>query len=303
MATGCNTVHTAPVNCQAATLAIFCGCLLNGQAAASPIGFATAILYEHPVGGGQIDGTSAAILPPQSFTFPGVGSGSLGGNAIASYLSLGSSAFSTATSSNPCCSNGATVTAYAVTQDVLSASASGMTGLSGFLSFGFRISGTNLATAIKPGPLATAARSVVNVMSGPDLVNANPVNITGPDMGAVYGHVTFGAAEYQGSAFTVNVPIHYGTPVVTWIQLLSVAEGSAADGGIYEAVSDFDTTLTLDSVRLLDAAMQPVSNPVLVSQSGTIYPLAGDSGAGVPEPASFLLIAGGLLALGKARKF
>ena len=276
-------------------------CLVCGQAVAAPIGFATAVFYEFPGGFGRVEGTNSAIVPNQSFTFPDVGSGAIGGNAAASYLSLGTSAFSTATSSNPCCSNGATVRSDAVAQEILTPGAVGLSGGTGFMSIGFKITGKNLATVINPGPLATSARAVVNVEAGPDFANGNPVGTTGPFPSSVYGHNVFDALEYNGSAFTVNVPISFDTPIVTWIQLLSVAEGSVTDGGLYSATSSFHTTLVLDSIRLLDSALQPVANPSLVSASGTVYPLVGGAAAGVPEPDSMLLVVGGLLALGAAR--
>jgi hypothetical protein len=64
--------------------------------------------------------------------------------------------------------------------------------------------------------------------------------------------------------------------------------------------SDFSHTAVLNSVRLLDENHQPVANPTLVAESGTIYPLAGV--AAVPEPSSVTLVLEGALAIWAARR-
>lgn len=66
------------------------------------------------------------------------------------------------------------------------------------------------------------------------------------------------------------------------------------DGGTYSGLCDFSSTLTLAGIEVRDANGNLVSGWTVTSDSGTVYP--------VPEPATFAILAGGLLALRRRRR-
>jgi len=116
------------------------------------------------------------------------------------------------------------------------------------------------------------------------------------------------AASFMSTSYTdvpveASLPIIYGQPVEVEFELFSHT-GYESDPGLlvgFDGFSNFFDTVTLESVQLLDGNGNPVSDPQLIAESGTNYPLGSPPGgppSTAPEPSTALLLALALAALG-----
>lgn len=266
----------------AATPMLALALLPSQNAAAATIGVLTAYYYDAFPGGGSggfVPGGATSVVPSQGAS-ESFGSTALGGSAAADFLALRTGAFATATATHicQCLQVGAGITMFAVSQDVLHPAAGATT-----MSVTLSVSGTNLGTRSgTAGSLPVSARTVLNVVTfDPSVIQ--DVDTTGPVFGAQFRRQDV-FANNVSFPLTLTVPVASASGVGVWIELISVAEGTVLTGS-FSAVTDFTSTLQITGIELLDANGQPLANPTLTADSGTLYPLLG-----VAEPhAAWLL--------------
>ncbi|HEU4429254.1 MAG TPA: hypothetical protein VFT98_10915 [Myxococcota bacterium] len=266
--------------------------LLSTQAHGATIGVLTGYNYSFTGGGSPfVAGGETTVLPSQG-TSTADGSTALGGSAAADFIALRAGAFATGTATHvcQCISMGAQVNMFAVSQDILHPAAGATT-----MSITLSVSGTNLATLTgAAGPLAVSARTSLNVVTF-DPSAIEDVDTTGPVTGLqFFRHETF--ANNVSFPRTLTVPVTSASGVGVWLELISVAEGSVVAGS-FQATTDFTATVRIIAIELFDANGQPLANPTLTSDSGTLYPLVG-----VAEPhAAWLLGLGAFVVASRPR--
>ncbi|HTR39948.1 MAG TPA: PEP-CTERM sorting domain-containing protein [Bryobacteraceae bacterium] len=124
------------------------------------------------------------------------------------------------------------------------------------------------------------------------------------------GHNASGSVRCDGAGQTstfsggsyVNLPVEFKIPVIIG-ESITLFVGQETQVGVvphalvtsFSGSSDFAHTSTLTSVQLTDLDGNPLPDPTLVADSGTIYPL-GSTSAAVPEPSMFLLAGAALVA-------
>jgi hypothetical protein len=189
---------------------------------------------------------------------------------------------------------GGDVFAYAFSGDILTP-AGGTPGSPGSAVFDFLVSGSNGA-----------------LLSGVGGVVGSSVGVSYSALLACDGSANFGcdveegppAASFMSTSYSdvpveISLPIIYGQPVEVEFELFSHTGYASAPGLLvsFGGFSNFFDTVTLQSVQLLDGNGNPVSDPQLIAESGTNYPL-GTPPSTAPEPSTALLLALALAALG-----
>ena len=125
----------------------------------------------------------------------------------------------------------------------------------------------------------------------------------------------------QGGVYTIaHLPFFFGQPLDLNVSSNVVAASGYDEGlgGAYAffAGADFSHTSTLTGITALDVNGRRINGITITSASGTLYPLSpdatppndpgapGDPGTPgqVPEPATWLLLAGGLAAIAVVRR-
>jgi hypothetical protein len=247
---------------------------------------------------GILQGTVSASLPFNLCQAAGNTLFGAGASAVADYLSLGTSASASWKSDFP--GGGLSASATAQSADVLTVGG-GNPGDLAFLRFQFAISGTN-STILTGFTGTSSADSFTNLV----VCNFNPILLPiaigcpGPAPEAIFH---FDALNYSNLPVQVDVPIHFDVPWGVFFELYSTT-GAVIDPNFvvsFSGSSSFIDTAKITSVSVLDANLQPIADPTLVADSGTLYPLLGASSPGpqpsVPEPSGMMLLLTGAAGL------
>jgi len=271
----------------AASISLLVLPLVSTRAHAATIGVLSGFSYSFTGGSSPFVSQGAtSTIPDQGFSSPGAGDGAFGGVAMADFLALrtGGHVSGTANHVCQCIQIGAEVDLFAVSQDILHPAAGATT-----MSITLSVSGTNSGIGpTSPGTLLTDARTVLNVV-GFDPASAIDVDTTGPVVGRTFFRQQAYRAVMVNQQLILTLPVTSASGVGLWIELISVAQGSAVAGS-FQAITDFTSTVQITGIQLFDASGQPLANPTLTADSGTLYPLLG-----VAEPhAAWLLGAAGL---------
>ena len=255
---------------------------------------------------GILQGTASASLPFNLCQAAGNTLYGAGASAVADYLSLGTAATASWQSNLPGGSISASATAQAT--DVIT-TGGGNPGDLGYLQFQFAISGTNLTTLT-----GFTGTSVADSFTNLIVCDFNPlflpiaIGCPGPAPLAIFH---FGALSYSNLPVQVDVPIHFDVPWGVFFELYSTT-GATIDPRFvvsFSGASSFIDTAKITSVSVLDANLQPIANPTLVADSGTLYPLLGAAPpppppSNLPEPSSIALLltgAGLVVAYGRRK--
>src|SRR5690348_3565233 len=250
---------------------------------------------------GILQGTVSASLPFNLCQAAGNTLFGAGASAVADYLSLGTAASASWQSDFPGGSISASATAQSA--DVLTVGG-GTPGDLAYLQFQFAISGSNLTTLT-----GFTGTSVADSFTNLIVCNFNPIflpiAIGCPYPGAPEAIFHFDALSYSSLPVQVDVPIHFDVPWGVYFELYSTT-GATIDPSFvvsFSGSSSFIDTAKITSVSVLDANLQPIANPTLVADSGTLYPLLGAAPpppppSNLPEPSGMaLLLTGAGLAL------
>jgi len=227
-----------------------------------------------------------------------------GASAHADYLSLGTSVTGSLQSQLP--GGDVSDSATAQSADVITVGG-GNPGDLGFLDFQFELSGTN--TAVLTGANGHTGTSVGASFTNLIVCDFNPILLPigiGCPAPAADAVLNFGAVSYSNFAVDVEVPIQFDVPLGIFFELYSTT-GAIIDPSFvvnFDGSSSFLDTAQIISVLVLDSNHQPISDPTLDAQSGTLYPLAGGpSTPAVPEPSGMaFLLAGAMTILAYARR-
>ncbi|MGJ5819036.1 hypothetical protein [Paludibaculum fermentans] len=130
-------------------------------------------------------------------------------------------------------------------------------------------------------------------------VSAAPFNCRGND-GASYRYINeyITATPHTLTRVPLNTPFLWYTASQTGATLGTEDTGLTVDGFYYgQAEANFSSTVTLESVLVLDESLQPLLNFSLFSSDGLIIPI--DPANSVPEPGTFgAALAGALMLAG-----
>lgn len=187
-------------------------------------------------------------------------------------------------------SSGTSVGAYGRSTDILTIG--GGTGV-GYLHLTYSVEGSTASTDNTPDFYAaaglTASASSVSYSSG------HP-SLTGQlETGVITG--TRDVQMTGSMPFYFDQPLYFSfsTSVYAQTGYFSTFTGLTYSG---EAQAGFADTATLTSIQAYDAQGRLIPDITISAASGTTYPLVAE----VPEPSSYALLAGGLLAVGAAAR-
>lgn len=258
---------------------------------------------------GILQGTVSASLPFNLCTASGNTLFGAGASAVASYLSLGTSA--TASWQSDFTGGGISASATAQSADVLTVGG-GNPGDLGYLQFQFDINGTN--TSILTGANGSIGTSFGNSFTNLIVCDFNPIllpiAIGCPPPGVPIALDHFDANQVLHVPVQVDVPIHFDVPSGVFFELYSTT-GAGIDPNLvvsFSGSSSFIDTAQITSVSVLDANLQAIANPTLVADSGTLYPLLGAAPpppppSNLPEPSSMaLVLTGTAVAIGFGKR-
>jgi hypothetical protein len=212
---------------------------------------------------------------PYSASFPGIGQGSsvvFTANGVAAYGNVGAS--DSASLSDPTSSTQAVFILNAGFNDVLTITFGNLTG-AGFMLVNATVHGVGSTTG-----------------SGNSL---EAVGISEAGVGVVTNQSDFIINQTGVVSFPVALPFQYGVPFNFSFWLAAQTVVGYGNG---TASANYLNTAALTGLHVFDSQMNPIANPVFMSQSGTIYTTSGV----VPEPSmTFLTGLATILIVGVSR--